>query len=218
MKQSVWILALPLLFALSCATEQAAVPEDPPPQSPAETAPVIMTEPVRAEPIQEEAVKEEPQEEPEEKLAEKPFDPTGVSQEEYDTAIQDIQGMILKLNDIVREKNFKAWMSYLADSSIAKINSREFLDEKANDLYRKNMSNAAVRGQDVSRVRKINFRNPQDYFNYVVVPSHANDHVDEIAFNSQTQVTAYIRDEKGQRLILYDLEHIDGQWRIIIVS
>jgi hypothetical protein len=171
-------------------------------------------EPVSIPPPVEQITEEKVEEKPEEKL----FDPQEVSREEYDTTIQDIQEMILKLNDIVRAKNFGAWMSALADSSVKKINSREFLEERANDLYKKNVSNAAIRGQDVSRVRKITFRNPQDYFEYVVVPSHANDHVDEITFNSQTQITAYTRDEKGQRLILYDLEKIDGQWKIIIVS
>lgn len=199
---------VPLFLALSCSTEQAAVPEaPPPPPAPVEAAPIP---PPPAERIPEEKVEEKPEE--------KPFDPLDVSQEEYDTTIQDIQEMILKLNDIVRAKDFAAWMSALADSSVKKINSPEFLEERANDLYKKNVSNAAIRGQDISRVRKINFRGPQDYFNYVVVPSHANDHVDEITFNSQTQITAYIRDEKGQRLILYDLEKIDGQWKIIIVS
>jgi hypothetical protein len=207
MKRPVWILMVPVFLALSCSTEQAAapvVPEAPAPQAPAESPPPL------AERIPEEKVEEKPEEEF--------FDPQEVSQEKYDTTIQDIQEMIRKLNDIVRAKDFEAWMSALADSSVRKINSREFLEEKANDLYKKNVSNAVVRGQDISRVRKINFRNPQDYFNYVVVPSHTNDHVDEITFNSQTQITAYTRDEKGQRLILYDLENIDGYWKIIIVS
>jgi hypothetical protein len=199
---------VPLFLALSCSTEQPAVPEDqviqvfvePPPALPASRIP------------------EEKEEEIEEKQEEKSFDPQEVSQEEYNTTIQDIQEMVGRLNDIVRAKNFNAWASFLADSSLEKINSREFLEEKANDLHKKNLSNAAVRGQDLSRIRKINFRGAQDYFEYVVVPSHTNDHVDEIAFASQTRVTAYTRDEKGQRLILYDLENIDGDWKIIIVS
>jgi hypothetical protein len=206
MKQSVWILIVPLLLALSCSTGRPAVPEEPAPQTPpplVERAPAPL--PVAAQI-------------PEEKPEEKSFDPENVSTEDYDSTIQDIREMVLNLNNIVREKDFNAWMSYLADSSIEKINSREFLDERANDLHKKNVSAAAVRGQDISRVRKINFRGPQDYFNYVVVPSHANDHVDEISFSSQAQVTAYIRDEKGQRLILYDLENIGGVWKIIIVS
>jgi hypothetical protein len=210
MKPSVWILMVPLFLALSCSTEQAAVPEAPAPQAEAPPVPPPLPPPPPAERIPEEKVEEEPEE--------TTFDPQDVSQEEYDTTIQDIQEMILKLNGIVREKNFEAWMSALADSSVRKINSREFLEERANDLHKKNVTNAALRGQDISKVRKINFRGPQDYFNYVVVPSHASDHVDEITFSSQTQVTAYTRDEKGQRLILYDLENIDGQWKIIIVS
>jgi hypothetical protein len=196
---------VPLFLALSCSTEQAAVPEAPAPQAPAEPPPAPPAERI-------------PEEEVEEKPEEKLFDPQDVSQEEYDTTIQDIQEMILKLNNIVREKNFEAWMSALADSSVKRINSREFLEETANDLYKKNVSEAAVRGQDISKIRQIQFRNAQDYFNYVVVPSHANDRVDEITFNSQTLITAYTRDEKGRRLILYDLENIDGHWRIIMVN
>jgi hypothetical protein len=208
MKWAVWILMVPLFLALSCSTEQAAVPEDQVIQVLADPPPVLPAS----------RIPEEKEEKIEEKPEERPFDPQEVSQEEYDTTIQDIQEMISKLNDIVRAKNFNSWASFLADSSLEKINSREFLEEKANDLHKKNLSNAAVRGQDLSRIRKINFRGAQDYFEYVVVPSHANDHVDEIAFASQTRVTAYTRDEKGQRLILYDLENIDGYWKIIIVS
>jgi hypothetical protein len=199
---------VPLFLALSCSTEQAAVPEEQPGlQAPVEEKPVSVVMDV---PVQEENIEEEP--------GEQTFDPQSVSQEDYNTTMQNIQEMIFKLNSIVRAKNFDSWMSYLADSSITKINSRQFLEERANDLHKKNISNAAVRGQDISRVRRVNFRGPRDYFDYVVVPSHTNDHVDEIAFSSQTQVTAYTRDEKGQRLILYDLENINGQWKIIIMS
>jgi hypothetical protein len=210
---------VPLFLALSCSTEQAAVLEAPVIQVSPEEAPAPPAErQIPEEKIEESRVSEEKVEEKEEKSEEKLFDPQEVSQEEYDTTIQDIQAMISKLNDIVRAKDFNAWMSFLADASLEKINSREFLEERANDLHRKNLTNAALRGQDISRIRKINFRGARDYFEYVVVPSHANDHVDEIAFTSQTQVTAYTRDEKGQRLILYDLEHIDGHWKIVIVS
>jgi hypothetical protein len=207
MKQSVWILMVPLLLALSCSTGQPAVPEEPAPQTP---PPLVERAPAPL-PVAAQIPEEEPNEE-------ESFDPENVSEEDDVSTIQDIREMVLNLNNIVREKDFTAWMSYLADSSIEMINSREFLDERANDLHKKNVTAAAVRGQDISRLRKINFRGPQDYFNYVVVPSHANDHVDEITFSSQTQVTAYIRDEKGQRLILYDLKKIDGFWKIIIVS
>lgn len=196
-----------MFVMLSCSTEQAAVPED---------VSRTQAEEVSPPPAPQVLEKEEAPPAPESKEEEIPFDPGNVSQDDYDTTMQDIQEMVSKLNGIVRAKDFNAWMSYLADSSIAKIGSRQFLDERANDLYKKNVSDAAVRGQDISRVRRISFRGPQDYFSYVVVPSHANDHVDEISFVSQTQVTAYTRDEKGQRLILYDLENIDGMWKIII--
>jgi hypothetical protein len=208
---------IPLFLAVSCSTEQAAVPEE----QPASQASVEKAQPPVSVVLQVQGEKEKEPEKPEkeeEPAKEEVFDPQNVSQEDYNTTIQNIQEMIVKLNNIVRAKNFDIWVSYLADSSVAKINSQEFLNERANDLHKKNISNAAIRGQDISRVRRITFRKPRDYFDYVVVPSHTNDHVDEIAFSSQTQVTAYTRDEKGQRLILYDLENINGQWKIIIVS
>jgi hypothetical protein len=238
------ILLVLLLFMFSCSTEQAVVQEEevriPLEKSPVLTAGRIPEEKTEEVPVGEkslgessagEKVEESPVEEElvgeslvevqpleEELVPEKEaFDPRKVSQEEYDTAIHDIKEMIGKLNGIVREKDFNAWMSFLADSSLEKINSREFLEEKANELHKKNLSTAVLRRQDISRIRKINFRGVQDYFEYVVVPSHANDHVDEISFSSQTRVTAYTRDDKGQRLILYDLENMDGSWKIIIV-
>jgi hypothetical protein len=221
---------------LSCSTEQTAVQEEleKPSVLPVSRISEEKTEegPVGERPVEERSIGESSAGEKsvegkfvgespvEEKSVPKKeaFDPQKVSQEEYDTTIHDIQEMIGKLNGIVREKDFNAWMSFLADSSLEKINSHEFLEEKANELHKKNLSEAVLRRQDLSRIRKINFREVQDYFEHVVVPSHANDHVDEIAFSSQTRVTAYTRDEKGQRLILYDLENIDGYWKIIIVS
>lgn len=201
---------VPLCLALSCSTERTAVSDDPVIRVLEEEAPAPPASPIPEQEIIEEKIEEKPEE--------KPFDPQDISREEYDTTIQDIQEMIRKLNDIVRAKDFNTWVSFLADSSLAEINSREFLEEKANDLHKKNLSYAVVRGQDISRIRKINFRGPQDYFSYVVVPSHANDRVDEITFKSETKVTAYTRDEKGGRLVLYDLEKIDGHWKIIIES
>jgi hypothetical protein len=222
MKRSVLILMVPVFLALSCATEQAAVPVEPLPQVQAVEAPTPAPPPVVAQVPEEKPQEEKPQEEkPQEEAIpeEKPFDPENVSQEDKDTVMRDIQEMVGKLNAIVKAKNFNDWMSYMAEPSLRKLNSRAFLDERANDLFKKNQSIAAVQGQDITRVRKINFRNPQDYFNYVVVPSHTNDHVDDIGFISETQVTAYTRDEeKGQRLILYDLENIDGKWKIIIID
>jgi uncharacterized protein YigE (DUF2233 family) len=49
----------------------------------------------------------------------------------------------------------------------------------------------------------------------VVVPSRANDRVDDIEFASQKRVKAYTVTPNGTRLRLYDLEHIGDQWKII---
>jgi hypothetical protein len=39
--------------------------------------------------------------------------------------------------------------------------------------------------------------------------------VDDIAFISENNVRAYTVDNRGQKLILYDLAMIDNKWKII---
>ena len=70
-------------------------------------------------------------------------------------------------------------------------------------------------GRDPRQVEKKILRTARDYFENVVVPSRSNDQVDDIEFISDTQVKAYTIDARGHRLILYNLENIDDQWKII---
>jgi hypothetical protein len=57
-------------------------------------------------------------------------------------------------------------------------------------------------------------RTARDYFTNVVVPARKNDRVDDIEFISANQVKAYTVDSQGQRLVLYNLDKTDGEWKI----
>jgi hypothetical protein len=57
-------------------------------------------------------------------------------------------------------------------------------------------------------------RDSRDYFVNVVVPSRSNDRVDEIVFVAENRVLAYTLNARGIRLILYEFELINGQWKI----
>ncbi|MDR2049220.1 MAG: hypothetical protein LBP69_07170 [Treponema sp.] len=180
---------LTAVFVLSCGG-------DPEPRAPA--GPVQAEEPVGPveTPVQESAgVPKEPQSSAE------TFDPNSITKEEFDTTKVEVQHLIQKLNDIIRAKNYASWVSYLEEDYFRLISSREYLDQ--------------INRTDRMRKANLVLRNARDYFNNVVVPSRANDRVDDIEFISQNRVKAYTISQKGERLRLYDLEKTNEGWKII---
>jgi hypothetical protein len=129
------------------------------------------------------------------------FDPKTVTKEEFDTAKSEVQQLIQKLNGIIRAKDYDSWVSYLGTGYFAIINSKEYLD-------RINKSERMIKA-------RITLYSARDYFIHVVVPSRANDRVDDIEFISQNRVKAYTINPKGERLRLYDLEKTRSSWMII---
>jgi hypothetical protein len=129
------------------------------------------------------------------------FDPGTITQEIFDSTKVDVQKFIGDLNQIIRAGNYNAWVSHLGDSYFAEKSSPEYL--------------AQISEQPRLKSRRIVLLSPEDYFTHVVVPSRANDHVDDIEFVSQNRVKAYTITPNGQRLRLYDLENIGGSWKII---
>jgi hypothetical protein len=143
------------------------------------------------------------------------FDPGRVSREEYDITMMDVQRLIQDLNGIIRARDYNAWITHLSERYLEEISSEEFLAENTEKLYERDQAVAARTGRSPGSVKKTPLRNARDYFTYVVVPSRANDRVDEIEFISDSLVTAYTVDNRGQRLILYSLENTSGAWKIV---
>ena len=144
------------------------------------------------------------------------FDPNNVSEEVFKAAKTEITVTIFELNWIIKAKDYKAWVSHLDNSYFTALNSRSFLEEKTEELYRRDQIVAQNLGKDPNLVEKRVLRTPVDYFNYVVVPSRANDRLDDISFLSEDRVRAYTIDERrGQRLVLYDLANINNKWLIV---
>ena len=208
MKRVVIPITFCVVFLFSCGS-------DAPPISLEETAspPAVLLEPPSPTPAAPSSPLPPPPTSNSE-VVEEVFDPSSITQEDYDQAKNEIQDLIQSLNTLVRARNYNRWVNYLTDSYLKTISSPGYLEDKSNDLYKKNMNDAAKNGRDLSRVRKIQLKNARDYFLYVVVPSHANDRVEDIEFMSKSRVKAYTLDDKNTRLVLYNLEHIDGQWLI----
>ena len=216
MKRLGLLVLLPVVLFMACgsgpatgggiaeSTPQTQTQTTPKPESP---APAVNPPPVVTPPP------EPPK--PEVKVEEKAFDPGTITQEKRDTAKAEVQALIADLNRIIRAKNYNAWRGYLANSYFEEISSAAFLEERTDDLYRRDQIVAQNLGRDPKKVQKKILRTPKDYFDNVVVPSRSNDRMDDIDFVSENRVKAYTIDSRGQRLVLYDLEIIENRWKII---
>ena len=210
MKRNNFMLLFLLGLVLSMVTACGTAPK---PADPVESPVTVQQDntqgaetpsiPIPAETTTQEAVQEEV------------FDPSSISEEVFAAAKADIQALIADLNRIIRARNYNAWLSYLDDSYLKLISSREFLEEKTEELYKRDQIVAGNMGRDPAHVNKQVLRNANDYFTYVVVPSRSQDTLDDIAFVSQTHVKAYTVDTRGVRLVLYELETIGGKWKIV---
>jgi len=137
-------------------------------------------------------------------IEEEVFDPATVSQEHYNITFDEVRRFIEELNRIIASSNYPEWRERLSPEYFSEISSPEFL---------RNTSESPILAD-----RRITLRTPQDYFRNVVVPSRANQRVDEIEFISMYRVRAFTintRVGREQWLILYDLEKIDDSWKII---
>jgi len=133
------------------------------------------------------------------------FDPRNVSRAHYESTREEVQKFIEDLNQIIRNRNYQAWRACLSEEYFAEISSQENLRE--------------ISAQPAMRTRRIVLRTPEDYFQYVVVPSRADLRVDDIEFISVNRVKAFTitQNRAGDevRLRLYDLEKIGNSWTII---
>ena len=211
------------------APEPAPVPEtEPEPEPPPAPAPEPAPPPVRVpapvpspqpapEPVPEPppAPVPTPAPEPEPEPEEEAFDPENVTEDMYNTALTEVQSLIADLNSYIRARNYNQWITNLSESFLEMINSAGFLEERTEDLYRRDQILASARGLNPNQVQKTVLATAWDYFEHIVVPSRQNDRVDEILFITESRVRAYTVDSRGNRLILYELEKINGVWKIV---
>jgi len=137
------------------------------------------------------------------------FDPLKVSQAYYTTTRDEVQQFIEKLNQIIRTRNYNAWLETL---------SQEYID-----LYSSPDKLKEISDSPAMRLQRIVLRNLNDYFIRVFVPARNPDRVQinniDIEFVTENRVSAFITriDNAGEELreILYNLEKINSSWKII---
>ncbi len=175
-----------LLFA-GCATEPEpviVVVEEPEPTPEPEPEPAP------------EVVEPEPEPEPE---VEEPVGPIEVPEDLYNQAFSEVEALIQELNDIIYRGQFETWKSYLTE---------RYLEYHSDPDVLQQISKQPILAQSNVRLRSLN-----DYFEAVVIPSRARARLDDLIFYSDTLVEA-VTEFRGQRVILYLLRKIDGEWKI----
>jgi hypothetical protein len=203
MKEKGLLLLLPLVLVLFIVLACGTTPEAPAPTAQVHTEPAPQAAPAPPAAI------------PEPAPAERVFDPSTISAAQYDAVMEEVRALIEDLNRIIRARNFNAWVDHLSEEYYREISSPAFLEERTEDLFRRDQMVQRNLGRDPRLVQRRVLRTPTDYFNLIVVPSRSNDRVDDIDFVEENRVKAYTVDSRGNRLILYDLEIIDGRWKIV---
>jgi hypothetical protein len=192
MKWTTFFLSLFLLALSACSGG--------PPASPGEEPSVTLAE-LPAE-LPAEIPAEIPEPDPVPAPAEEaPFDPESITEEVFNATKTDVQQFIGDLNRIIRARDYDAWVDHLGPAYFSQISSPEYLSQVSESARMK--------------TQQITVSTPQEYFTHVVVPSRANDRVDDIEFVSPTRVKAFTVTDKNLRLRLYDLEWRDNRWKII---
>jgi hypothetical protein len=128
--------------------------------------------------------------------------PVDLSQESYDEILDEVKAFVDNLNLIIKSKNYYRWRSVLSEELLKEISSPEFL--------------ANVSNTNSMKRRGIVLKKPEDYFNYVVVPSRANSRVDKIEIMDNNRVKAYYIDTRKEETVrLYELAKTRDSWTII---
>jgi len=128
------------------------------------------------------------------------FDPLNVTEELKSATFFDVRDLIRRLNDIIQRKDYDAWRSHLTADYIAQYSDSATLSKLSDSTVLKRLG--------------IKLDNIKDYFLYVVYPSRQNDRVDDIDFIGERIIKAITVNQKGERLVLYNLEKIGDSWMI----
>lgn len=136
--------------------------------------------------------------EPEEQII-ATFGVVTITQKDYTDAKSEIETVVEDLNKITATSNYNRWVTYLSRDY------KEYLSQPA--LLEQVSKKLPVKG--------IKLKNLYDYFTYVFVPSHKNSRVDDIKFTSPTTVNVMMQEDTGLQLIIYTLEKIDNNWKLV---
>lgn len=122
-----------------------------------------------------------------------------MGEEEYQETKKDLSKLVEELNQIIASRNYQKWLTYLTGEYKEYYSDPEVLQEYSEAPLLKKYD--------------IKLRSLKDYFNYVVVASRKDVHIDDIKALSENKVRAYMI-VNTEPIVVYTLEKVDGQWKI----
>lgn len=122
-----------------------------------------------------------------------------VSVEVYERTFSEIEETIAELNRVIQARDFRRWQQFLTE---------EYIDTYSDPVTLRELSDTPILARN-----DIELTSLRDYFDWVVVPSRANARLDDLHFIRNDQVEA-IMEVRGQRVILYQLTNVDGDWKV----
>jgi len=125
--------------------------------------------------------------------------PIQVSAEVFNKTFSEVEKLIFELNDLIRKRNYDAWVDHLGEEYLQTMSDPRTLRE--------------ISERPTLKRQNIQLRTLKDYFNSVVVPSRANIRLDDLVFLSETEVEA-IMIVGNRRITVYRLIKQGDQWII----
>lgn len=181
-------------ISISCKSTKVEEPATPAPAP----APVVEEAP-KVEP--EPAIQEEPVVQPQEDDEyTRSVGSVAVDRNTFTNDKEEIQRIIKTLDGIMKDMDYKSWVTYVDQESIDHWSNPSNLKKAQNRL--------PVKGLKLKSLR--------DYFRFVFVPARVGKEITEIRYISDTYVKAVqVRDEQDD-LVYYYFNKIDGHWMVHI--
>ncbi len=179
------------------------VTEDPVPAEKKEEPVVVEPEPEpEPEPVVE-APAPEPEEDEYTRSVKQLADGAVVDHETFNKDKADVLAVIEELENVMKTQDYKVWLTYLDDASIAYWSKRTNLQKAQKRL--------PIKGLKIDSL--------QDYFTYIFIPSRQGHKMEEIRYETDKQVKAVQtrKDEEGKYIgdtVYYYLRKINGQWKL----
>ncbi len=122
-----------------------------------------------------------------------------MGEQEYKQTKKDLSELVDELNRIIANRNYQKWLNYL---------TKEYKDYYSNPEVLKEYSEAPL-----LKKYDIKLRSLKDYFNYVVVASRKDVHIDDIKALSENKVRAYMIVD-NEPIVVYTLKKVGDRWKI----
>lgn len=123
---------------------------------------------------------------------------TNISKEEFEEDKNAVLAIIAKLDVIMKNQDYKSWLTYVEDQSVKYWSTRSNLQKAENRLP----------------VKGLTLRNLEDYFKYVFIPSRKGRRVDEIRYETEQQVKAVQVNNDNDTVYYYFRKSVNGAWKL----